>query len=275
MKELLKKITLCLLVALCSLGLYNEFVKPVTTVESVKEEKQSLSQHGTAGITAAIMNVTNEELKENVTIEPNPCGEIVKSSYVPYEITTPSGIDIVEPDPEPVIEYKEKDASGEFYVDATKLNVRSEANTDSDIIKTLGCNDKVSVKKEITVYIDEEKQEKTWYEIDGGFVRSDYLSDKPVYEYLGDFRITYYCNCPKCCGKWSTMTASGATTVEGVTVAADPSIPFGTKLLINDHIYTVQDRGGAIKGKHIDIYIKGHDRALSQTYLSGPVYKVP
>ena len=37
MKELLKKITLCLLVALCSLGLYNEFVKPVTTVESVKE----------------------------------------------------------------------------------------------------------------------------------------------------------------------------------------------------------------------------------------------
>ena len=275
MKELLKKITLCLLVALCSLGLYNEFVKPVTTVESVKEEKQSLSQHGTAGITAAIMNVTNEELKENVTIESNPGGEVVKSSYVPYEITTPSGIDIAEPDPEPVIEYKEKDASGEFYVDATKLNVRSEANTDSDIIKTLGCNDKVSVKKEITVYIDEEKQEKTWYEIDGGFVRSDYLSDKPVYEYLGDFRITYYCNCPKCCGKWSTMTASGATTVEGVTVAADPSIPFGTKLLINDHIYTVQDRGGAIKGKHIDIYIKGHDRALSQTYLSGPVYKVP
>ena len=275
MKELLKKITLCLLVALCSLGLYNEFVKPVTTVESVKEEKQSLSQHGTAGITAAIMNVTNEELKENVTIEPNPGGEIVKSSYVPYEITTSSGIDIVEPDPEPVIEYKEKDASGEFYVDATKLNVRSEANTDSDIIKTLGCNDKVSVKKEIIVYIDEEKQEKTWYEIDGGFVRSDYLSDKPVYEYLGDFRITYYCNCPRCCGKWSTMTASGATTVEGVTVAADPSIPFGTKLLINDHVYTVQDRGGAIKGKHIDIYIKGHDRALSQTYLSGPVYKVP
>ena len=271
MKELLKKITLCLLVALCSLGLYNEFVKPVTTVESVKEEKQSLSQHGTAGITAAIMNVTNEELKENVTIEPNPGGEIVKSSYVPYEITTPSGINIIEP----VIEYKEKDASGEFYVNATKLNVRSEANTDSDIIKTLGCNDKVSVKKEITVYIDEEKQEKTWYEIDGGFVRSDYLSDKPVYEYLGDFRITYYCNCPKCCGKWSTMTASGATTVEGVTVAADPSIPFGTKLLINDHIYTVQDRGGAIKGKHIDIYIEGHDRALSQTYLSGPVYKVP
>ena len=275
MKELLKKITLCLLVALCSLGLYNEFVKPVTTVESVKEEEQSLSQHGTAGITAAIMNVTNEELKENVSIEPNPGGEIVKSSYVPYEITTSSGIDIAEPDPEPVIEYKEKDASGEFYVDATKLNVRSEANTDSDIIKTLGCNDKVSVKKEITVYIDEEKQEKTWYEIDGGFVRSDYLSDKPVYEYLGDFRITYYCNCPKCCGKWSTMTASGATTVEGVTVAADPSIPFGTKLLINDHIYTVQDRGGAIKGKHIDIYIEGHDRALSQTYLSGPVYKVP
>lgn len=275
MRELLKKTALCLLVALCALGLYNEFVKPVTTVKAVKEEKETVTsyQHGTAGITAAIMTVTNEELKENVSVEPNPGGEIVKSAYVPSEVVSPSGI--IEPDPEPVIEYKEKDTSGEFYVDATKLNVRSEATTNSDIIKTLGCNDKVSVKKEITVYIDGEKQEKTWYEIDGGFVRSDYLSDKPVYEYLGDFRITYYCNCPKCCGKWSTMTASGATTVEGVTCAADPSIPFGTKLLINDHIYTVQDRGGAIKGKHIDIYIEGHDRALSQTYLSGPVYKVP
>ena len=72
----------------------------------------------------------------------------------------------------------------------------------------------------------------------------------------------------------SHTTASGAPTVEGVTIAADPSIPFGTKLKINGHVYTVQDRGGAIRGNHIDIYVSSHSKALSQTYTRGPVYKV-
>ena len=89
------------------------------------------------------------------------------------------------------------------------------------------------------------------------------------------FKVTAYCSCAKCCGKVSHTTASGATTVEGVTIAADPSIPFGTKLMINDHVYTVQDRGGAIKGNHIDIYMSSHSKALSQTYVRGPVYKIP
>ena len=86
--------------------------------------------------------------------------------------------------------------------------------------------------------------------------------------------ITYYCSCAICCGRVSHTTASGAPTVEGVTVAADPSIPFGTKLKINGHVYTVQDRGGAMRGNHIDIYVSSHSRALSQTYTRGPVYKV-
>lgn len=37
------------------------------------------------------------------------------------------------------------------------------------------------------------------------------------------------------------ITASGAECTEGVTVACN-DFPFGTKLLINSHIYTVQDR---------------------------------
>jgi 3D (Asp-Asp-Asp) domain-containing protein len=52
------------------------------------------------------------------------------------------------------------------------------------------------------------------------------------------------------------ITASGKKTVEGVTIAAPKSIPFGTKIYIKelDHTYIVQDRGGAIKSGHLDVF---------------------
>lgn len=81
---------------------------------------------------------------------------------------------------------------------------------------------------------------------------------------LGKFKLTAYCACKLCCGKSDGITASGVKAVEGVTIAADTSIlPFGTKVLIDDHEYTVQDRGGAIKGNKIDIYFENHKKAQS------------
>ena len=79
---------------------------------------------------------------------------------------------------------------------------------------------------------------------------------------LGVYKITAYCACYKCCGKTNGITASGAKATEGVTIAADSSFPFGTKLYIDGHEYTVQDRGGAIKGNKIDIYFDSHARCL-------------
>lgn len=74
---------------------------------------------------------------------------------------------------------------------------------------------------------------------------------------------TAYCHCTKCCGKSDGITASGVKAVEGVTVAADTKIlPFGTKVIIDGNTYTVQDRGGAIKGNRIDIYFDTHEKAL-------------
>ena len=91
---------------------------------------------------------------------------------------------------------------------------------------------------------------------------------------LGEFKITAYCPCEKCCGYWATVrpvdengepivyTASGRIAAQGVTVAADTSIlPFGTVLVIDGHEYTVQDRGGMVKGNHIDIYFDSHEAA--------------
>ena len=76
--------------------------------------------------------------------------------------------------------------------------------------------------------------------------------------------ITAYCACMQCCGKNDGITASGAKAVEGVTVAMDKSIPFGTMIYIDgigERI--VQDRGGAIKGNRIDLYFDSHQEALN------------
>lgn len=85
--------------------------------------------------------------------------------------------------------------------------------------------------------------------------------------YLGTFWVTAYCPCPICCGEYSNMvnptTASGAPAVEGVTCAAPSNFAFGTELIVDGHTYTVQDRGGAINGNHLDIYFSNHQAALN------------
>lgn len=78
------------------------------------------------------------------------------------------------------------------------------------------------------------------------------------------YTITAYCHCSKCCGKSDGITASGVKAVQGVTVATDKSMPFGTKIYIDgvgERI--VQDRGGAIKGNRIDLYFDSHQEALN------------
>lgn len=76
------------------------------------------------------------------------------------------------------------------------------------------------------------------------------------------YKITAYCSCSKCCGKATGRTASGTKATPGRTVAASSKYAFGTKLNIGGHIYTVEDRGGAITGNKIDIFVNSHSEAL-------------
>lgn len=76
------------------------------------------------------------------------------------------------------------------------------------------------------------------------------------------YKITAYCSCSKCCGKTTGRTASGTKATAGRTVAASSKFAFGTKLNIGGHIYTVEDRGGAINGNKIDIFVNTHAEAL-------------
>ena len=55
----------------------------------------------------------------------------------------------------------------------------------------------------------------------------------------------------------------GTKATAGRTVAASGKFAFGTKLNINGHVYTVEDRGGAINGNKIDIYVNSHAEALA------------
>ena len=76
------------------------------------------------------------------------------------------------------------------------------------------------------------------------------------------YKITAYCPCSKCCGKSTGRTASGTKATAGRTVAASSKFAFGTKLNIGGHIYTVEDRGGAVNGNKIDIFVNTHSEAL-------------
>lgn len=92
-------------------------------------------------------------------------------------------------------------------------------------------------------------------------------------ECLGTFTITAYCGCKKCSGG-SKKTASGTTPTEGRTIAADTSIlPYGTQVVIDGIVYTVEDCGSGVKGNHIDIFFATHEKALAYGRKSVKVYK--
>ena len=96
--------------------------------------------------------------------------------------------------------------------------------------------------------------------------------------------VTGYCNCESCCSwkrswfgfgppvyaagpmkgrpKRVGVTASGTTAKRG-TVAADPKVwAFGTRLSIPGYGEgVVEDVGGAIRGRHVDVWFPTHEEA--------------
>ena len=107
-----------------------------------------------------------------------------------------------------------------------------------------------------------------------------------ITEDLGEFTITHYCSCEKCCGVWAqnrpvdengqeiVLTASGERAEPGRTIAVDPDvIPLGTAVIINGQEYIAQDTGGAIQGQRIDIYCGSHEEALQLGVITAEVFK--
>lgn len=83
--------------------------------------------------------------------------------------------------------------------------------------------------------------------------------------YTIEAEVTHYCACAICCGSNANgMTASGKQTARGM-VAMSSYYPFGTQIMINGTIYTVEDRGGTgIENDihRVDIFVPDHNEAL-------------
>jgi 3D (Asp-Asp-Asp) domain-containing protein len=81
-------------------------------------------------------------------------------------------------------------------------------------------------------------------------------------------RVTAYCPCSKCCGKYSDGITACNHRIQGGDrfVAADRSYPFGTPMIIPGYNKSepveVKDRGGAIKNDKLDVFFNTHEEAL-------------
>ena len=98
-----------------------------------------------------------------------------------------------------------------------------------------------------------------------------------LYENSASFKVTHYCGCSKCCGKWSNGSDKNAVGCLGVkltpyySIAVDKSIiPLGTVLWDdNGNYYRAEDTGSGVNGYHIDLFTGDHEAAVK----AGVYYK--
>lgn len=110
---------------------------------------------------------------------------------------------------------------------------------------------------------------------------------EPVTEpiYMGEFTLTAYCSCSKCCGKWASnrpvdedgneivIGSTGEVLRSDYSIAVDPEvIPYGSIVIINGKEYEAQDTGGAITGSRIDVYFSSHEEALEFGRQTADIY---
>lgn len=95
------------------------------------------------------------------------------------------------------------------------------------------------------------------------------------YVSLGEFTVSAYCACERCCNQWADgITASGLPAEPGI-IAVDPNvISLGSYVMIDGVEYLAVDTGGAIKGNRIDVFFPSHASALEYGVQSHEVYLV-
>ena len=90
------------------------------------------------------------------------------------------------------------------------------------------------------------------------------------WENAGRYRMSHFCPCRKCNGSNAGRTASGAPMQVGRTVATGREFPFGTRLLINGQIYTVEDRG--VPNGCVDILVDSHGEAYRRGVFRSDIF---
>lgn len=230
-------------------------------------------------LTCARGGVTSVTLGENTT-----AGEVRIPTYLNRPRLNPAVLmavsKVVESAGNSIIEQinafeivEESDVEETRYVDIYKVNVREEPSLSSEILTTLVATEDVDVVSHVVTDRDEEWVRVNMADTDSyGYIMKEYTTTEAPWICIGYYHITWYCPCEKCCDVANRPTASGKMPTAGRTIAADKSLPFGTEVIIEGHTYTVEDRGGAIKGNRIDIFAPTHEEALSHKSRTVPVY---
>lgn len=96
--------------------------------------------------------------------------------------------------------------------------------------------------------------------------------------FLGEYTLTAYCPCTRCCGKDDGITATGTLAAEGRTIAVDPRvIPYGSRVLLifpdgTQRTYIAEDCGSGVTGSRVDVFFSDHQAARVFGVQSAMVY---
>ena len=214
----------------------------VTAGETIKITDKSYNEVQIAQISEDGVGTSLDQLLENYA----PITEkiVVEQVTIPYETVTKNTTNTTEGTTNKVLQQGKDGLKEVTYKVKYQNNVEIEKTVISEVVITEPVNKIVQVQKKQTSRAS--TLPRTSGTVTGGTT----------------YKITAYCPCSKCCGKATGRTASGTKATAGRTVAASSKFAFGTKLNIGGHIYTVEDRGGAVTGNKIDIFVNSHAEAL-------------
>lgn len=216
----------------------------ITAGESIKITDKSYQEVQIAKIEKEGAEVSLNQLLENYA----PITEkiVVEQVAIPYETITKNTTAVSGDTTNKVLQEGQEGLKEITYKVKYQNNVEIEKTLLSEIVVKEPVNKIIQVQKNVT----------------SRSVALPRVNTKATVANGEIYKITAYCSCAKCCGKATGRTASGTMATAGRTVAASSKFAFGTKLNIGGHIYTVEDRGGAINGNKIDIYVNSHSAAL-------------
>lgn len=187
------------------------------------------------------------------TVEPN---EVPTQTIEPTPIATPTQA----PTPTPKQTLKLTVPKIKYRYANTYVKVRKKASKKSDQKLLLKPGQKVQVIKKYKNWTKVKYNKITGYVPNKTLaiqkIRAIMIASKKEKKYA----LTGYCPCYTCSEGFGRRTRSGRRAKANHTIAADLSVlPLYTDVYIEGMgVYTVEDRGGGVKGRHIDVYCNKH-----------------
>lgn len=147
--------------------------------------------------------------------------------------------------------------------DETKINLETQGNTDvfskivlAEPVLKIGIVQDLPKEQPVKTQ-DEIKREKVLARFDDKIASTVYPEGKFT------INASAYTAAADECGKSDGITASGLKVKENHTLACPSQFPLGTKINIEGYgDFVCEDRGGAIRGNHFDIYVQTKKEAF-------------